>query len=600
MRFLKHAIAVSVLMHCYSIFCIAGDAGGALPARADTGELSKQAFAAWDTENYTLAAKLFTEILSINMQFGNENAVKNVYTNLGLIYSDMRDYETALLNLRKSLSIRAKANEPTEMASELINISIVLQLMDRHYEAIERTYQALDFGKKANDMRLIRQCYGVLAESYDKTGDTKKSMDYFGLYASLDRHIQSKIAEDKRRADQEAAQKVIAQAKNETNIAVTQKNEKEAALQKVKINLEKNQRLTKLQEARLKLQEAEIRERDTLIKHKALLNQLYIAAICVSLLIVLLVFNLYILKKKSSEKLSAQNSEILIQQDIIERKSKNISESISYAQRIQQAMLPPVEYINSKLPDSFVFFRPRDIVSGDFYWISTDSEAASVARLMAGVRSEHFGCEGEDIFVAAADCTGHGVPGAFMSMIGHNLLTEILARGITNPRKMLEALNAGVKKSLRQEESMNSDGMDIGLCRIRKLDGCVEFSGAMSNMYYCKNGELSELEGGLFSVGGDDLELGTVNYPLYIVDIDCPTVFYMFSDGYQDQFGGPNGTKFMSSRFKQLIHKIHNLPMQQQEAELAKELDEWKNGMEQIDDILVICFKLEPQRLEPQ
>lgn len=541
----------------------------------------RQGIKFWENGDLEKAISLLQKSVSANQLLHNENALHNLYNNIGMIYTDKEDYESALMYFRKSLSILEKRNDPKEIASELINISISLQSVNRHYEAIEHANKSIELSKLVNDMQSVKRGYGILAESYEKVGEAEKSIEYFGLYATLDRHFQQQKMDQ---AELEA-QKKLAEANSETQEAHKATNKATASLIHTARKLEKTQKLSKLQEAKLQMQSMEIRQRDIIIKHKNLLNKVYAGSICFALILIAIILWSYLQKKKSSEMLAAQNREIMRQQEIIEKKNLNITQSISYAQRIQEAMLPSKLLIHEKLPESFILFKPRDIVSGDFYWLATDRIKSAV------IQNEELGDE-DDIFIAAADCTGHGVPGAFMSMIGYNLLNEIVARRIYTPSKILEALNNGVKNALKQETTRNSDGMDISICRIRKKLGVVEFSAAMNPIYYCQNGEIHEIEGGLFSVGGDELELGMVSYPSETIKIIGETTFYLFSDGFYDQFGGKEGHKFMSKRFKDLLYSIHHLPMQEQHAALEHKFKEWMGDHEQVDDVLVIGFRL--------
>lgn len=541
----------------------------------------RQGIKFWENGDLDKAIGLMQKSVSANQTLHNENALHNLYNNIGMIYTDKEDYESALLYFRKSLSILEKRNDPKEIASELINISVCLQNVNRHYEAIELANKSIELSKLVNDMQSVKRGYGILAESYEKVGEAEKSIEFFSLYATLDRHFQ----QQKMDLAQLEAKKKIAEANSETQEAIKETDKATATLNHTARKLERTQKLSKLQEAKLEMQSMAIRQRDIIIRHKNLLNRVYVGSICFALVLIAIILWSYWQKKKSSEMLAAQNREIMRQQEIIEKKNLNITQSISYAQRIQEAMLPSKILIHEKLPESFILFKPRDIVSGDFYWLATDRIKSAV------IQNEELGDE-DDIFIAAADCTGHGVPGAFMSMIGYNLLNEIVARKIYSPAKILEALNNGVKNALKQETTRNNDGMDISICRIRKELGIVEFSAAMNPMYYCQNGAIHEIEGGLFSVGGDELELGMVSYPSETIKIVGPTTFYLFSDGFYDQFGGTEGHKFMSKRFKDYLFSIHHLPMQEQYAALEHKFIEWMGYHEQVDDVLVIGFKL--------
>ncbi|MCU0448559.1 MAG: GAF domain-containing protein [Bernardetiaceae bacterium] len=249
--------------------------------------------------------------------------------------------------------------------------------------------------------------------------------------------------------------------------------------------------------------------------------------------------------------------------------------SINYARRIQAAMLPDRAAIQAALPDSFLMFRPRDIVSGDFYWfLEKDGK----------------------IFVAAIDCTGHGVPGAFMSMIGNEFLNEIVnLMHIESPELILEQLHRNVRKALKQADSDNRDGMDIALCVVDRANQVLEFAGAKSPLIYLQTTEAGpevfHLKGDKHPVGG--LQKETVRtFTKHTIALDRPTSFYIFSDGLQDQFGGPEGRKFSTARLKDLFLQNHHYPMDRQRGILRNALNEWMGHEKQIDDMLIIGFRV--------
>ncbi len=274
-----------------------------------------------------------------------------------------------------------------------------------------------------------------------------------------------------------------------------------------------------------------------------------------------------------------QKHEIEVQRDLlakqneeIRRKNKDITDSIEYAKRIQTAILPLEENIKKHLPESFIFYRPRDIVSGDFYWFAY-----------------HKG----KIIIAAVDCTGHGVPGAFMSMIGAQVLnTIVLSKGVTDPAEILTLQHKYIRAALKQDTSDNQDGMDMALCVIDKEKGILEFAGAKNPLIYItKDGELHKIRGDRQSIGGFQYT-EHVEFTKHEIVIDSPMWFYIFSDGYQDQFGGPERRKFMTRNFHELLHSIHKFPVDEQKRLLQETLEAWMAGYSQTDDILVIGFKL--------
>ena len=270
-----------------------------------------------------------------------------------------------------------------------------------------------------------------------------------------------------------------------------------------------------------------------------------------------------------------QKAEIELQSQKIEVFYKQVTDSIRYAKRIQEAILPPDNYVRRLMPDSFVLYKPKDIVSGDFYWFD-QSETGRV-------------------FFAAVDCTGHGVPGAFMSIVGHNLLKQIMSKHVDkSPAKILDELSKGVRETLHQrnfEESTSKDGMDITLCSIDKKTNELEFSAAFNPLYLVRNGEIFEIKGNKFSVG-IYLEKESRNFTNHKLKLQKGDVVYIFSDGYADQFGGPRGKKFMQNQFRNLLFDIHRKPMPEQKRILDSTIEHWRGNEDQVDDILVMGFRM--------
>jgi serine phosphatase RsbU (regulator of sigma subunit) len=256
-------------------------------------------------------------------------------------------------------------------------------------------------------------------------------------------------------------------------------------------------------------------------------------------------------------------------QQRIVKQNDDITSSINYARRIQTAFLPLEEDIASIIPSFFILYQPRDIVSGDFYWFEQRNGRA---------------------ILAAADCTGHGVPGALMSMIGNEILKQIvIEKGITEADKILNELHKGIRTALRQEVSKNADGMDISLVVIDYQHKIMEFAGAKNPLYYIQNQEFNQVKADVFSIGGEQVK-GEKIFTKHRIDISVPTTFYIGSDGFQDQFGGEHNKKFMVKHLRELLFSIHQKDMNAQKEILSKTIAEWiKTGKShQTDDILWI------------
>jgi PAS domain S-box-containing protein len=256
----------------------------------------------------------------------------------------------------------------------------------------------------------------------------------------------------------------------------------------------------------------------------------------------------------------------------VQNKNKKINDSINYAKRIQTAILPDSRAIRKALPESFILYKPRDVVSGDFPW---------------------FVKLNDDIFIAAVDCTGHGVPGALLSLIGYFLLNDIVrSRHVTDPGKILDLLDEGVTQTLRQDQgdAATKDGMDIALCRINTKTNVVEYAGAHRPLYVVNNGVLEEVKGNKFPVGGGVFKNQT-NFTTTYIKMEKGGSIYFSSDGFPDQFGGPEGRKLGSKRMRELVEEIHPKPAQEAAHAFDHAWEAWRSSHKQTDDVLLIGIK---------
>ena len=276
--------------------------------------------------------------------------------------------------------------------------------------------------------------------------------------------------------------------------------------------------------------------------------------------------------QEKAEEIETQRDEIMGQRDEILIQKEEITDSINYASRIQNAILPIKDQFSKAFNDHFIIFKPRDIVSGDFYWIAEDEDK---------------------LYFTAADCTGHGVPGAFMSMLGISSLNEIHGNENNNltASRILNLLREKIKFSLHQtgKEGENKDGMDMGLCILHKKKNIIEYAGAFNPLYLIRKGELIEYKADRMPVGIYHVE--KESFTNHEIQIKKDDIIYIFSDGYVDQFGGPGQTKFKSSNLKKLLIEISTKPMSQQKQILEEQFVKWKGDLEQVDDVIFIGIK---------
>jgi serine phosphatase RsbU (regulator of sigma subunit) len=259
------------------------------------------------------------------------------------------------------------------------------------------------------------------------------------------------------------------------------------------------------------------------------------------------------------------------QKELIEIKNKAITDNINYAQRIQSAILPDIKLIYKTLEQSFILFQPKDIVSGDFY---------------------AFAEKNDQVLIIAGDCTGHGVSGAFMSMIGSSLLNQIIIeKGIEEPAHILNHLNTAVIESLKQNVNESNDGMDISICslNIKKLE--MQYAGANRPLWLVRNNTLEVYKPDKFPIGGLQAARDRT-FTNFKINLQKNDTIYIFTDGYADQFGGANGKKLMTSKFKEKLLSIQHMSMREQEMYLRAHFETWKGNEEQVDDVLVIGVRV--------
>lgn len=277
--------------------------------------------------------------------------------------------------------------------------------------------------------------------------------------------------------------------------------------------------------------------------------------------------------KDRTAEVVAQKAEIESQRDVLVEQQKQILDSIMYSKRLQNAILPTNEYVHELFPDSFILYIPKDIISGDFYW---------------------FHSNGNKRFFSAIDCTGHGVPGALLSMVGQNWLNyAVKDLKLDTPSEILDILNEGVISTFKEKDDESSvrDGMDVALCCIDYDNMKLHYAGAYNPVLIISDGEKHQIKGDSFPVGafyGRKRE----KFTNHVIDVKKGDVVYVYSDGYADQFGGEKGAKFMIKRFRQMLIEIHDKPMDSQKEILDSTLHEWMGTNEQVDDITVVGIRV--------
>ena len=452
----------------------------------------------------------------------------SAYNNLGFSFNGVTEKDSALFYLRTGLFLRLKTINNKHIASSYLNIGGVFTANNLLDSALYYTQRAENMIALAGSLEVEVSIYKQLKEIYKRKGDFKTAFKYGELYARL----------------QDSVAKVD--------------NGKEFYRQRIKFEYEQKELVLKEQEAK---KELEFNEKTK--------KQKIVIASSVFILFIVLLFSYFLYKRyrlttKQKQIIEEQKSEVDI-------KNKEITDSINYASTIQQSLLPPKELKYKLFPNAFVLFQPKDIVSGDFYW---------------------FGEKNGKRIIAAIDCTGHGVPGSLMSMIGNNFLNELIEqKGITSPAEILNQLKFKIINALKQSETTRSrDGMDVAMLSFNANNSCVDFAGANNPLWVIRNNEVIEYNGDKQPVGF--FVQAHKDFTDHNIELEKGDVLYIFTDGYVDQFGGPKGKKFKYATLKTLLLSISNRPVEEQETILSQTFTDWKGTNEQVDDVLLIGIKI--------
>ena len=476
---------------------------------------------AYYSGDFTKCNAMYKESYDWAVLSGDTNQIISCLGNWGLSYSDEVKFDLSLEKLNEAIKLATITASNSDLIFLKYYLGRTYGYMKEHKKAIQAFTESLDLAIQFKDIDYQSEIYGGLASTYYDMGNYKDAYDYFQKYKSINDTI---------------ANKEIANELNSIKTKYdTEKKQKEIEL--LKVNANKNK----------------------------IVNIGLISGGVLLILLIAVILNRYRLKEKTNKLLESQNH-------IISEKNKDISDSINYAKKIQDAILPSADDIQKVFPESFVLSIPKDVVSGDFYWFT---------------QHQHL-----KLFVVA-DCTGHGVPGALMSMIGNTLLNSIVnERKTLSPNIILDELRKEVISVLKQGEgSSNKDGMDISLCCLNTQTNVLEISCANNPVWVLKNdGELIEIKPDKQPIGF--ASANQKDFSLQSLVLEKGDVIYQFTDGYADQFGGTKGKKFKYNQLKEILinHKGSSINLQ---ADILKKIfTDWKGNLEQIDDVLVTGIKI--------
>ncbi|CAN5886503.1 hypothetical protein BH11BAC7_BH11BAC7_32240 [soil metagenome] len=574
--------------------------------------------------DYAKALVAYNQSLASNIGEKNKPEAANSYLNIGVIYNDQKNYKDALRYEEKGLKLYTETGEKARIANSLARIGNTYLDMADTVKAMDHYLRSLDMFTKAENPRGIAVCLNNIANLYKEKKDVPKALEFYDRALNIREKIGDKNGvslicnnvgmlylsqKDYQKADyyfNKGLQIALAldyreqmkanyEGLSETYEAIGDyKKSLEYFKSYYNINdslfNEKNNE--QINELNAKFDsERNLRANESLTIENELQDRRNIfmgVAIGLLLMLVVVIWLNATKSKRSNVLLQQQKNEITQQKKIAEEQHRDIVDSITYAKRIQRAVMPTQEEIRELFPESFIFFRPRDIVSGDFWWI---------------------GKSGNIKLVAAADCTGHGVPGAFMSLIGNTALNEVVKeKHFTDPGEILYHLSKNIVASLRQGQKETDDlasysmqgvkdGMDISLCAIDEENGVLKFSGANNPLYYVQNGSIKEIKGDRQPVGIFEGELKP--FTVHTIPLEGLEAVYLFTDGYADQFGGAQGKKYKYSRLKELLFQLHPQQAQQQGKELAEDFEKWKGQLDQVDDVLVAGIKFGIKKSPP-
>jgi tetratricopeptide (TPR) repeat protein len=523
-------------------------------------------------KNYPEAIKYFEKALTNAKKRKSKLGISVNINNLGKVYYDLGNYDKAMPMMQEALKMNQELNNQRGMTSCLNTIGDIYHKKKEYSKALATFKQALEIDEKLGDRRYLIDSYINFGELYAEIENYQLGINYINkaLQLALDINTKSKVQSAyehlyliyKRSGDYQKALVMHEKAQLYKDSILNDKNQESVARMQAVFDTEKNEATIQLLEKDNKVKETESRRRNNLM-----------SAVVIFLVVIAVIFYVNFLgKKKANEVLQEQNITIQQQSEVIAKINQDWQSSVNYAKRIQMSMLPHHAQISHFLPEYFIYFRPKDIVSGDFYWFYQIDEQKAL--------------------IACVDCTGHGVPGAFMSMLANALLSKIVEnKGENSPEIILNQLHIEIVNSLNQETTENRDGMEMTICLIDKTKKQVSFAGAVNPLLYIQNGELHEIKGDKLPIGGMQLD-EIRNYTLHQIPITPETLFYTFTDGYKDQFGGDKDKKFMIKRMRSMFVENSHKAMAEQEKVVIQTMDTWMQKVNsQIDDMLVLGFK---------
>jgi serine phosphatase RsbU (regulator of sigma subunit) len=481
------------------------------------------------------AVKNYTEALQIYERLKNKVGASYSLDYLSEMYAGQNKFDTAIAYLNRSLMLRSELNDTTLIAMTYVNLGEVYLQIGNKETALQYFFQCAELAQKIKYADLLRHCYKMISDIYFQQKNFEKAYEYYNLHVLVKDSIY-----------------------NENNLHIVQELEAKYQNEKKQLQIDNLNKENELNQVK--------------IEKQAINTRLLILGSILLFIIVVIILFAYRNKRKANEIISLQKKQVEIQKDLVETKSKEITDSIYYAQRIQKVLLANDAFLQNSLPEYFVLYKPKDIVSGDFYWANI-------------VENKFYLCVG--------DCTGHGVPGAFMSLLNITFLNEaVTEKKIDSPDKIIEHVRTQIITSLNPEGTTieSWDGMDAVLCMFDFKGMWLRFVCANNPLWLIRNKELKEFAADKMPVGKHHGE--TMPYKLNTLGLRKGDIIYAFTDGYADQFGGKDGKKFKYKKLQALLLENCDRSMEEQKEILDRTIEQWRNTLEQVDDILIFGIKV--------
>lgn len=504
--------------------------------------------------------------LKLRQSIGDKEGVAIAYTNIGSIYLEKNNTPMALEFFEKVLEISQEMGNKNKEALALANIGTVYKKRKNVLQAFDYFNRSIKLFEEVGNKKWEASLHNYLGELYNLNGEDAKAVDEYKKALAIGKEVgavgmirdasQSLFGYYKLKENYKDALPMYELYIQMRDSILNEKNQKKILQKEFKYKFEQEKVLNEQQ-----------REKDKEIgfeRERVQKTTIYAVTSCFALLIVFTIFvfnRLYITRK--------QKRVIEIQKNLVEEKQKEVLASITYAKSLQDAILPTSHYVKAQFPESFIFYKPKDIVAGDFYWMER---------------------KGDLLFIAVADCTGHGVPGAMVSVICSNALNRALIEfGITTPGKILDKARELVLETFSRSEQDVKDGMDISLMCINEKYNEVKWSGANTPLWYFSNGVINEVRANKQAIGKTD---SPTPFSTHVINYNKGDIFYLFSDGFADQFGGPQEKKFKTKNLKELLLQNADKPMELQKQICEDTFTAWTGDLEQIDDVSLIGIKI--------